>query len=288
MRSATLACLGAGAMLALAAATQDGDDAGEGAAGDDGSAAYWIGRMEAALLPQSSLRTEARITTREGPGVEQKTQLRIARVQGPARLRTLVTIREEDESARIERVVFDDGRLERTVFHAGAAEPVRLPVSRTRQIGETEFTYEDLAFADFSPRERGTVERREAHDAGATPHVPGHARGVVEITSTDAWEGDGKVVTLLSEETALPLEVQFYDDHGQMFRTLRFGDFREVGPYTYPQRAEVRNRRSGRSSTLELFDTLLGPRIYEAEFSGAQIRKRLRVLAEKKPNPPLF
>ena len=90
-------------------------------------AAYWIARMEAALLPQPSLRTEASVVTRTRLGREEKGRLNIVRVQGPERLRTLLTIEGEDEPLRSERVEFEDNPLHRSVFFPNSGMPFRTP-----------------------------------------------------------------------------------------------------------------------------------------------------------------
>jgi len=254
------------AILALAmAATAEPHDA-----------SYWIGRMEAALLPQSSLRTDASIVTKTRLGLEEKADLHVVRIQGPERLRTLLAIQEEGEPPRIERVEFDGNAFRRSVFQPGFALPVDLPTSRSQHVGETEFTYEDLAFADFAPWKNGSAQRRSA---GGSETIDVTAKG---------YEDYGKVTVLLNPKTALPIEVLYFRPSGQLFRTLRFSQFEKNGSDTFPTRAVAENLSSGRTSSLALSNTVIGPPIYEAEFSDVDIQKQLKALQGEATPETLF
>jgi len=258
--------LAAAAILGLAtAATAEPHDA-----------AYWVDRMQAALLPRSSLRTDASVVTRTRLGVEERATLRIVRIQGPRRLRTLLAVHEEGEPPRIERVEFGANGFHRSVFQPDSGLPVDLPTARGQHVGNTEFTYEDLAFADFAPWKNGALEQRSA---GGAETIDVTARG---------YEDYGRVVVRLDPKTALPIEVLYFRPSGRLLRTLRFRDFARNGSDTFPTEVVAENLGSGRTSTLTFSATVIGPPVYESEFSDVDIAKGLEVLKGELPAEALF
>jgi len=252
----TLAAFVAVATLAVAAEEHD--------------AAYWIDRMEASLLPKASLRARFVLDTASRPQQELRGQL--ARVQGPTQIRSIVAIERPDRERRVLLISSTPGgELESGLYLAGEP-PLRIRVARTDPFLSTAFTYEDLGF----------VEQRKAADTRLEEEdLP---TGRVIVLTSGPYGPYGRVETRLDPKTALPKKVEYYDRDEKLVRTVTYGGLEKHGIFSFPQRIEAVETKTGRRSTLRMLDVQLGAEVYEYELSDDGLRE-LAIKVNRQASP---
>ncbi len=108
----------------------------------------------------------------------------------------------------------------------------------------SDFTNDDLVKGsslsnDFDSRVEGTLqhEGRNAWHVVLTP----------KESATVVW---GKVELLIDQASCLPLLERFYDEEGELTRTMSFSEFKELGWRTFPTRMTVKPAEEGRETSI--------------------------------------
>jgi hypothetical protein len=210
------------------------------------SVADWMHRMSEALVPAESARARARLEFHELGETGVSIDMEVSRRRQPSEKHTFIEVI-EPEVARgtvYEVVARGDESLERWEY----LPPVRRlrrtsGIPRTDHFMGTDFTYEDLDFADALERQQGRVERVLQDDG----------RELVQVTS-DAYHEYDKVVTLIDPETSLPIRVSFYDGTGALGKVQEFERIEMVQGHAIPTVVIMRNIQTGSISTLSFRD----------------------------------
>jgi hypothetical protein len=229
--------------------------------------AYWVERMEQALLPGASLRTDLVLENPGRPRSEARQQMRLIRVEGPSRIRSVVEVESPPAARRVLRISSQPGgRVERVVF-SGAGEPITLHAERQDRFLDSVFSYEDLGFV--------ALDHRADHARVAIEELSG---GRTVRLETGAYGPYGKVITLLDADTALPRKVEFYDSQGHLVRTVGYGQVDRSGAYAFPLEVEAVELATGRRSRVRFQHVELGASVYEHEFGDLRLRQVLEDL----------
>jgi hypothetical protein len=210
------------------------------------SVADWMQRMSDALVPAESARARATLEFHELGETGVSIDMQVSRSRQPSEKHTFIEVI-EPEVARgtVYEVVARGGEsLERWEY----LPPVRRlrrtsGIPRTDHFMGTDFTYEDLDFADALERQQGRVERVLQDDG----------RELVQVTS-DAYHEYDKVVTLIDPETSLPIRVSFYDGTGALGKVQEFEKIEMVQGHAIPTVVVMRNIQTGSISTLSFRD----------------------------------
>lgn len=227
--------------------------------------AYWVDRMEQALLPGASFRGELVLENEGRPRSEARLQMRLLRVQGPERIRSVVAVESPPSARRVLRISSRAGGGVKSTLFRGVGDPLTLRAERDEPFLDSVFRYEDLGFVELGHRARNASVSFEDRPEGR----------VVRI-DTGAYGPYGKVVTWLDPATALPREVEFFDADGRLARSVHYGQVDREGAYPFPLQAEAVELATGRKSRVRYRDVELGVTVYEDEFGDLHLRQLLQ------------
>ena len=230
-----------GALLVAAAPAASAAPAAAEAAPE--SAAAWIARMNQALRPGHSMQAELRMDTRDRAGEGIELRLREARVTDAAGVRFSVRVEAPPAGKGTVMTVLDrPGQpLVRTLYDPLLRRVRELVgVRRTDAFMGTEFSYEDMDTVAPPERAGGTAER-----------IRMGGRELVRLTSPPFGPYE-RIVSDLDPTTALPLQVQFYDRAGQLYKVERFGEVKTIQGHPVPTRIEMSDAETGGRTTIAL------------------------------------
>jgi hypothetical protein len=235
--------------------------------------AYWIGRMEQALLPQAALRALLTLERETGGLPRPEIRAELTRVQGPERIRSVLAIRSPPFEREVLKIVAEpEGAVERVAYQR-SREPVTQRRQRHDLVLGSVFTYEDLGFVPFSHRAgdaRVEIER-----------ISGQRIVRVE---TGPYGPYSRVVSRLDWDTALPRDVAFFDAAGALQRTVTYGDVARRGAHPYPMQIEALEAATGRRSRLRLREIEPGAEVYTYEFREPFLHDLLDAVQEEEPS----
>lgn len=240
--------------------------------------AYWIDRMEQALLPQASMRALATLEDAGAPGPSRELRLELARVQGPDRIRSIVAVRSPTSEHAVVKVASGPEGEVRRVAYTGVRAGIEHRRDRHDAFLLSALRYEDLGFVGLGHRALDArVEVEELSD--------GLGGRTVRVT-TGPHGPHGRVVTRLDWETALPREVEYFDRQGVLQRTVEYGEVEHRDAYAYPMRIEALEPATGRRSVLRFQRVELGATIYEYEFRAPHLNDLLDALQAEPDRAP--
>jgi hypothetical protein len=244
--------------------------------------AYWIGRMEQALLPQSSMRAVLELEEDVGgarvfPSRELRAEL--TRVQGPDRIRSVVAVRSPEKDQEVFEITSRPGGEVERVGYGRIQGASRLQRHGYDPFLGSAFTYEDLGFVELGHRAQE-----------ATVEIESLPEGRIVRVETGPYGPYGKVITRLDWKTALPRTVEFFDAEGKPSRTVEYRDVVRDGTDSFPMQMEAVDFASGRRSRLHLGPVELGATIYEYEFRAEHLQEVLDTTESETPRaeePPV-
>ena len=113
----------------------------------------------------------------------------------------------------------------------------------------SDFTNDDLVRGsslvhDFDAKVTGTLVH-DKHNAWRLELVP-------RASATVVWD---KIEMILDRSTCVPLVERFFDENGQVARTMTFGDLRTIGWRRFPARLTVTPAETGRETVVS-YDTI--------------------------------
>ena len=229
--------------------------------------AYWVNRMQQAMLPQASLRAYLELHSSDPDRAIQQYGGSLVRVESPTAIRSILTIETPIDARRVVKIESRPrGKLERVLYVSPTAPPTSLVLDASEPILLTSVTYEDLGFASLERRAGSTVEFEASSDGAVVRLVSG------------PYAAYARVVTRLDRQTALPIEVEFFGERGVLVRRVTYSNVARKDLYSYPLRIASKDFHTGFTTTVELSDVEIGPPIYEYEFSDAHLRRLLRIM----------
>jgi hypothetical protein len=222
------------------------------------SAAAWIQRMNQALRPGRTMQAELRMDTRDPSGGGVELRLHEARATDASGVRFSVRVESPPAGKGTVLTVVDrPGQpLVRRVY-IPVLRRVRelIGVRRTDSFMGTEFSYEDMETVAPVERAGGSAER-----------ISVGGREIVRVTSPPFGPYE-RIVSDIDPVTALPLQVQFYDRAGQLYKVERFGDVKTIQGHPTPTRIEMTDAETGGRTTIALehvrFDEPVPDAIFE-------------------------
>jgi hypothetical protein len=262
--------------LLLTASAAAGEEPSEPPDSAADSAAEWIRRANAALLPSPSI--SARILLRSADMLDQARTVKLdfARRSRGGTTETLVEAVEPDSVAGVVYgvVASSHGPVERFEWIPSLGRVRELDdLHRADSFLATEFGYEDLGLAVPVERAQGTA-------------LPALLRGrPVIAVGSDPYHQYGKVVTFVDPETGLPVQVDYYDRTQRLFKRLRYEKVREIDGRPLPTEIHARNLLTGGESTLVIERIELDAEIPAERFEASGLLERLRGGGDPVPVP---
>ena len=108
------------------------------------------------------------------------------------------------------------------------------------------FMGSEFAFEDFQTAE---VEKFEYEYVGADTHR-GRAVEQYNRIPIDKKSGYARQLVYQDTEYLMPIRVDYYDQKNELLKVCEFSEFRKVGGYWGPQRIEMKNVQTGKSSII--------------------------------------
>ncbi len=224
-----------------------------------GTAEPWVERMVAALRLGDTLAARIRAHTVDHTRTERDVVIELLRdARGPT-MRTLVEVRDADETTDMRPVVFRidshaDGTVVSWLWDIRWRQFIRMSgLAGTENFDGTHFHLEDLGFTGLRERRGGSA--RELADPS----------GVVEITS-GAYHHYGRVETRIDRANGLPLRTHIYDGTGARIWEIEFDRVQTIGGRALPTRMQTENPITRERSTLEWAQVAVGLRIPDEAF----------------------
>jgi len=224
------------------------------------SAAAWITRMNEALRPGRTMQADLRMDSRDRSGEGSELRLHAARVTDGAGVRFSVRVEApEVGKGTVLTVVDRPGQpLVRKIYDP-VLRRVRELVGarRTDSFMGTEFSYEDMETVAPLERAEGTAER-----------ITVGGRELIRVTSPPFGPYE-RIVSDVDPATALPVQVQFYDRAGQLYKVERFSGVKTIQDHPVPTRIEMTDAETGGRTTIDLEHVRFDEPVPDAVFDGA-------------------
>jgi Outer membrane lipoprotein-sorting protein len=139
-----------------------------------------------------------------------------------------------------------------------------LPVEVNQSFFGTDITYGDLGFVDLRPQSRllGTEERdgKRMYRVEEVPAERWYYARIVSVVSADSW---------------LPLEREFYDAANALWKTQRIGRVTRIQDVPTPLSVRMENVQEGSSTELEVTSVRYDVELPEVLFDPARLDKAL-------------
>jgi len=223
-------------------------------------------RMKQALEPaRPSVRSiTLRLQSRSG----ETTEWRAAQARKPlADAQGMLTVLLAPETVRGVALLVRDRPSEPELhIYAPAVRRARrlLPVEVNQSFFGTDITYADLGFVDLRPQSRllGT-EKRNGETVFRVEEVP-----------AERWYY-ARIVSVVSADTWLPLEREFYDAANVLWKVERTVRVARIEGVPTPLSVRMENVQEGSSTELEVTAVRYGVELPDALFDPAQLGKAL-------------
>ena len=137
-----------------------------------------------------------------------------------------------------------------------------VPVTEYERFLDTDFTYADLGFVSYDGSYELLGEEERA----------GEAAYKLAFTPTNPWFYS-RVVTWVSKGTHLPLERDYYDVRGQLWKRETFEQVTVISGIPTPLRIEMKDVQNEMKSVFAVSEVRFDPEIPEDLFSPAMLPK---------------
>ena len=137
--------------------------------------------------------------------------------------------------------------------------------SKDNEFMGSDFTYEDM--------EKRSPER-DNHKLIKNDTYNGEEVWVVEATPIEE-EQYSKRVVWISKEKETPLQVDFYDEDGELLKTLKITEIKKVGEYWIVVRQEMKNVQKNHSTVIQLSNINVDKGLTESKFTQREMERGL-------------
>ncbi len=236
------------------------------------TATEWLTRSQTARFPGRTLRATfvMRVTPREGAPIERRgATMRQSRGAGLAD--QLFVINEPNN-------LKDLTLLSRDRAGEPAAQWLYMPVYRRARRVSLQASSDAFVGSDFTYQDFGRVRIEVgSHTLGGESEFRGRRCIVVETVADDASVPYRRLRTTLDRETALPLQLEYYDGEGQRTRVGVIEKIDTIAGFPTPVEMSITNEASGSRSTVTLngavYDVDIDPTLFTVEHLESSSRE---------------
>lgn len=239
---------------------------------------YWVTRMADALRVGETMSAHTHVTVNK-PGSEDDFDFDMQMLRGIEgdTTRTLLEMREAGDTKSIvtELVRAPGEPLTSWYWDLQKRRWIRIRgLQGTDPFADTTFGYEDMWFAEPSPRRKGKAK-----------WVEEGGRRLIEIES-EPYHYYLRVVTRIDPESGLPLSVRFIDNTGVPVREQFYEKVTLVDGRAFPTVVRLRDLANNSDTTITYGDVRFGRRIPPSYFDLSAMSDRMRRGADPVPEPP--
>jgi hypothetical protein len=231
--------------------------ASPGAAADAPEIGTLVAKMKAALEPpKSSLRQMQLSISGEDGGTTQWSLAQARKhVNGEARMLTVLLAPASDRGIASLMI---DGKPPVTALYVPTVRRVRTmtPAGGYETVLGSDFMYADLGFVRLNDRYRYIgAEKKNGKDAWKIEQTP------------DNPFYYSKIVAWIDQATMLPIERDYYDPAGQLWKVETFGDMTTIDGQPAALKVRMQDKQSGGTSEIDVSNLRFGADLPDALFT---------------------